>query len=156
MATRPHSTGASTPPWRMHREYLSVNHRQSEDLGDHRRLGHVQGRPHVQAGHKGSVVSEPPLLQINTSVFLPLTVPLQYVRQQSLHVFTIDTSFGSNVQAFPFNRLLFIVEHIHQHSRIPFGEHAQSRGTHEGPSQAWRQALCSVAFYLVPAEPCPP
>ena len=56
---------------------LSGVHGQGEDLRNHRRLGHIEGHLHVQACHKGSVISVPSWLQINTSVLLPLPVPLE-------------------------------------------------------------------------------
>ena len=47
--------------------------------------------------------------QIGLAILLPHPVSLQDVRQQGLHVLTVDPSFGSHVQAAPLNRLLLLV-----------------------------------------------
>ena len=46
---------------------------------------------------------------------------------KGLRVFAVDSSLGSHVQAPPLNRLLLLVQQIHQNRCVPFGENAQQR-----------------------------
>ena len=86
------------------RRQMSMYTCRSEYLGYYKGFCHIEGRFHVQASHKSRVISKEPRLQINASVFLPLPVSLEYVRDLGLHVFTIHSPFGSNMHAFPFRR----------------------------------------------------
>ena len=74
-----------------------------------------------------------------SSIFLPLAMPLQNIRQQRLHMLTVDLPLGPNTQLLPFNRLQFFVRQSDHHSRIPLRQYGhQSRITvfeHAPPRQ---------------------
>ena len=166
LAMRHHSTGASTPPWQCTEStaiqsrnsqssrnilhlcqqspcQVSMDTRQGEDLRNHRRPGHIEGHLCVQARLKDRVVPQSPQLQINTSVFLPLSV---VEICSSPRTACVHNSLSSRHQRASVS--IYMVPF--HHGACPprrsctiwrARSTVRSHGTHQGPSQAWRPAF---------------